>query len=105
MLALVMFIAWFLALAVVRGASLDVFWDWFIATPNIWPAAPDLTIGSALGLSFVITFLTYQASADAKQEGDSAITIIAIGIGKSIVFYATVWVTALAYHYLFNIGA
>jgi hypothetical protein len=103
MLALAIFVVWFLVLAAVRGASLDVFWDWFVRYPGVWPDAPDLTTGSALGLSFVITFLTYQFVDDSKENED-ATTILLRGVGKSLVFYAFVWVAALIYHYLFGIG-
>jgi hypothetical protein len=102
-MALLLFVVWFLVLAAARGASLDVFWDWFIRTPNIWPDAPDLTTGSALGLSFVVTFLTYQMSADAETPERDATTTILIGIGKSLAFYGAVWLTALVYHYIFGI--
>lgn len=47
MIALLLFIGWFVVTLVLRGVSLDVFWGWFIQNTGVWPAAPDLACRSS----------------------------------------------------------
>jgi hypothetical protein len=104
---LVIFAAWFLITTLLRGASLDVFWGWFIQN-TFWPDAPDLTLAWALGLSFIVSFLVHQMSGPADRkanQGKSAGDVIGEGIGMTLTYYASFWLVALLYHYVFGIGA
>lgn len=107
MIALAMFFAWFAVTLVLRGVSLDVFWDWFIVNTGVWPAAPDLTVATAIGLSFFVSFLFWRDSTADREasRGKSVIEIICEGVGITIVFYAWFWLVALFLHYWLNIGA
>jgi hypothetical protein len=66
-------IGWFvgvlalLALSLIwRGYVLAVLWGWF-AVPTF--GLPELALAPAMGLSLVVSFLTYQIDATKKQEG------------------------------------
>lgn len=99
-LAVLGFLGYWVLISVIGGGTLDVFWDWFIRTPNIWPDAPDLTIGSALGLMLVVGFLTQSASVMRGDNDD-----ISVSIGKGLLYYAIIWAVALVYHVVLGIGS
>lgn len=107
MIAFLLFFVWLAITLVLRGVSLDVFWDWFIVNTGVWPAAPDLTVGTALGLSFFVSFLFWRdSSADREaNKGKSVTDTILESMGIGLVLYATFWLMALFLHYTLGIGA
>lgn len=102
MAALLLFIGYSVVVAVVRGGSLDVFWDWFLAGPDapFYGSLPDITLVQALGISLIVTLLTYHhSSADQEaNKGKGATALIMESIGVSVVFYVTFWIFAIIYH-------
>lgn len=84
--------------AVVRGGSLDVFWDWFISGPEapFHGSAPDISLIQALGLALVVTYLVFQFH-DTDNNGRSAGEVIAYSFGQFIVLTGTLWVAAIIY--------
>lgn len=71
-----------------RGYVLSILWGWFIVTAF---GAKPLTIAAAIGVSCVVSFMTYQFHASPKEtKGGSA--IIAEGIGTAFIhpFFALI---------------
>lgn len=98
-IAFIFFIA--IVFSILRGLTLDVFWDWFITGPNApFHSVPSITFVQALGLSLVVTFLTFQPGAEKSTEGQSPVEAAVQTIGVGIFWYATVWAFAIAYHAL-----
>lgn len=91
--------------ALIGGASLDIWWSWFIQP--VFPAAPDLTLATAIGVAFVVSFLTQSATViqdDTNAPADPAAQV-ARSVGKGGSYYIVMWILALTYHFLFGIGA
>jgi hypothetical protein len=81
------------ALVVAGGATLDVFWDWFVLP--VFTDLPPLTLGSAMGLSLVVAFFRGVPDDD-KDIWESAADATAT--------LAVLWAVALIYHYVLGIG-
>lgn len=98
MLALFLLL-WYPLLTIVRGLSIAVFWNWFIAGPGapFEGSAPMLTTIQALGLSLVVGFLTYEFNSNDDDDKDATEIIVAAGV-KIVVLYAMYWTIALIYH-------
>lgn len=96
-LILILFIALFFS--VLRGLTLDVFWDWFISGPSApFHSVPSITFVQALGLSLLISFLTFQPGAE-KDDSDKDPTEVCIKlISTGFLFYGVFWVFAIIYH-------
>ena len=96
---LILFIA--VVFSVLRGLTLDVFWDWFITGPSApFHSIPSITFIQALGLSLVITFLTFQPGAEKSEESKDPVEVCAQQIATGLLFYALIWVFAVVYHAL-----
>ena len=67
-----------------KGYVLTLLWLWFVA-PLF--GLPFLTLGSAVGLSLVVTFLTYQHGLAKDEEGKLAVQMIN-GVTSSFLFPA-----------------
>ena len=94
-----------LVLMLVGGGTLDVLWGWFIEP--VFLSAPDLTLGTALGVSLVVSFfLMGMAKVDmnAQTEGMGVVEAVVAQTFIWLVGYAVLWVMALLYHFVFGIG-
>lgn len=99
------FLVWLAVVMLLRGVTLDIFWDWFLR--DVFPSLPGLTVGTALGISLFVTFLWWrdsEADTDAVAR-KSAWELVGAGVAKTVVYYAWFWLMALLLHYGFNIGA
>lgn len=84
--------------AVLRGGTLDVFWEWFINGPAApFQSAPDLSFAQALGVSLVVSFLTYQFTNSESESSDDATEAAVLGLVKLLAIYAILWILALVY--------
>lgn len=106
-MGLVIFAVLFALSMILRGGSLDVFWDWFIVNTGIWPDAPDLTMATGLGLSFFVGFLWWRHSPSDNKTlvGEDWGEVLGRAIGLTVVSYAWFWLVALFLHYFLNVGA
>lgn len=96
-LILVIFIA--LVFSVLRGLTLDVFWDWFVTGPSApFHSIPSITFVQALGLSLLISFLTFQPGAEEDQSDKDPLEICVKTISTGFLFYGVFWIFAIAYH-------
>ena len=85
---------------VLRGVTLAVLWDWFVAGPGavFENIAPAMSTAQALGFALVISFLVYQEQRGESENKDkSAGELLALGFVKVIGFYAIIWAFALLY--------
>lgn len=97
MAAFVIFLFAFFVFTILRGASLDVFWDWFIVGPDApFQTLPGLTFAQALGLSLVVSFLTYQSTADTETDDDATEAAVK-AVAKGLVYYTVIWFVAIIY--------
>lgn len=76
-----------------KGYVLTVLWGWFVA-PTF--GLPVLALAPAIGMSLLVSFLTYQSDATKTREGSSAqrfaksvahellVTALALGIGAVV---------------------
>ena len=75
---------------ILNGYALSVLWAWFIVKTF---GLPTLTIPTAIGLSMIVSYLTYQPR---ESKGDSFASIlgkgIAMAIAKPALALATAWV-------------
>lgn len=68
-----------------NGVALMFLWGWFMVVPFGLPA---LSLGQAIGLSTIVSFITYQyVDSDKKDEETSAklLRLVAIMIGRPLV--------------------
>jgi len=86
---------------ILRGLSLEVFWDWFVSGPDapFYGSVPGITFAQALGISLLVAFLTYDAF-DKKTEngGRDAGTILLESFFKITLIYGVFWLGAILYH-------
>ncbi len=94
-------LAFILLFMLIRGASLDVFWDWFIAGQYapFFEAAPDITLIQALGMSVIIGFFTgnwlsKMAKTDDETEKPTSV------LGYTLGGYVGLWLVAIFIHLL-----
>lgn len=85
---------------VLRGLSIAVFWNWFIAGQGaaFEGSAPMLSVIQALGISLVVAFLTYEFQNDSDTDGADASEIVVKGIAKSLGYFIMFWLMAIIYH-------
>lgn len=79
----------------VQGFTVKVWWEWFVAGPEgAFPDLPSLTMKTALGLSLLVTALLQLMATVGKQPplGDL--------VKHAAKVYASMWVAALAVHFL-----
>lgn len=100
MALLLFFFVWLPAVTILRGLSIAVFWNWFIAGPGAAfdGSAPILSIIQALGISLVVSFLTYEFNNDSDTDGQDANEAVAKSIYKSITYFVMFWIMAIIYH-------
>lgn len=93
LIAILLFIAYFGVSSLLRGASLAVWWDWFISGPEapFHNSVPDISTIQALGVSLVVTALVYQYTGTDEDE-DTAVTLL-----RPLGVLAILWVFALIY--------
>lgn len=101
LIALIIILGYLVGLAVVSGASLDVFWAWFIQP--VFHSAPDLTIGTALGVALVVGWFTANTATNSSNK--SAEDAVAAWALSGFLKLALFWIFALVYHFVFGIGA
>lgn len=102
MITLLLFIGFLVIFSILRGVTLDVFWDWFISGPTapFHGSVPSITLVQALGISLLVAFLTFQPGAEKDNEGKGVRELVAEQIGVGVVLYVTFWVFAIIYHAL-----
>lgn len=67
----------------INGWALHLLWGWFVA-PLF--SLPGLTIGQAIGLSAVVSFMTYQYHVEPKEKAEQGLAAI-LGFLLRPIFY------------------
>jgi len=90
------FVSLFFVLLVVstllNGWVFSILWAWFIIPVFGLPA---LTIGQAIGLSMVVTFLTYQYVDNQKSDKETNYAVIVLPLAKPFMYLAIGYVVKL----------
>lgn len=82
--------------AISRGFVLTKLWAWFIQP--VFESAPSLSIVTAIGLGMVVSFLTYQVSAEQNKNKSSSditeviVTMFLYQIGYPLMTLVIAWV-------------
>lgn len=90
---------------VLRGVSIDTFWDWFVsgAGAPFYQHAPDIGFWQALGLSLLIAFMTYEFNnITLEEDKDDSSTILIKAFVKLFIIYGSFWGLAIFYHSFIN---
>lgn len=66
-LMLLFIILWIPAAAMLSGVVLNDLWDWFIVPLGV----PGIPLAQAMGLSLIVSYLTYHKNVAEKVQGDS----------------------------------
>jgi len=71
--------------ALLNGWALTLLWSWFVVPT--FPDLPVLSLGQAIGLGMIISFLTYQyIDAEPSKEDNSAFKAVAATILRPIIY-------------------
>lgn len=89
-------ILWLPVAAVLSGASLKVWWGWFIAAPGGPFNLPHLTTFQAIGVSLVVSYMTLHTTPD--DDDRDADVIVVETVVKGIIMLAFFWVLAIVVH-------
>ena len=86
MTALISYLLYLVLGSMLRGWVFSVLWGWFIVPLG----GPHIGIAHAIGISMVVSFLTYQHqdASDGKSASDTAITVIVIGVVQAFMALA-----------------
>ena len=77
--------------SVINGYGLSIIWSWFMVTTF---GLPELTIPAAIGVSLVVSFLTYTGN----EKADSKDVLVLLGdmlakvLGKTLVIILVGWI-------------
>jgi len=66
---------------IANGWMLSVYWDWFVLP--LFPTMPHLTVGRAVGMAYIVTFLFRRGTSEYKKFSDITVNLIA----HTIVYY------------------
>lgn len=61
----------FFVATLLNGWALHLLWAWFVVP--VFDALPALTTGQAIGISMIVSFLTYQYVPEPKESKSSAV--------------------------------
>lgn len=88
-------------LTIIRGVTIDQFWDWFLIDPGapFHGQLPAITTAEALGLSLIVSvfmFSTTGSDADnAANQGKSIGEVLLHNFLMGLILYGLWWVFAL----------
>lgn len=95
------FLVAIVVLTIVRGVTIDQFWDWFLINPGapFYDKLPAISMAQALGLSLMVSVFVYShtgSDADSQaNEGKPAVQQLLETMGKATFIYAFWWTFAL----------
>jgi hypothetical protein len=72
-------------LSVVRGFVLSYLWQWFVVPFGL----PSITVAHAIGISLIVSFLTYEG---AKTESNDIGEAIGNGVGQTLLVFFIGWI-------------
>lgn len=77
--------------SLINGYGLSVIWSWFMVTIF---GLPELTIPAAIGVSLVVSFLTYNESSESNGKGVLELLgeMLAKAIGKTLGIILVGWI-------------
>jgi hypothetical protein len=82
--------------ALIGGGTVDTFWAWFIEP--VFVTAPELRLGSAMGLALFVSIFTAGLNPDRQEDMEE-------GVARLIMLWVLIWTIGLIYHFVFGIGA
>ena len=88
--ALGLFVATLAIGTILRGFVINKFWIWFVLP--VFDSAPALDIGHAIGISMVVSILTYQHVPQLKDQKYDSTGAIAFGLSYPLTALLMGWV-------------
>jgi hypothetical protein len=80
-----------------RGYALTVLWAWFVVPVFHLPV---LSIAPAIGLSLIVSFLTYQYDAKTPTDGDATDEFVRAAIGSFLLPLAAIGIGWIVHQFM-----